>query len=69
MDIRKSLGLSQKEFADLIGMTRRQIAEMETGSNPTLDTMNRIGKLFGFTVGFVPKDDDPANDHPQSLKR
>ncbi|WP_338110342.1 helix-turn-helix transcriptional regulator [Rhizobium quercicola] len=56
LDIRKSLGLTQEKFAELTGMTKRQVAEIETGKgNPTFDTLNKIGKLFGFTLGFVPR--------------
>jgi putative transcriptional regulator len=55
-DIRKGFGLTQQEFADLLSLTRRQIAEIETGkANPTLETLEKIGRLFGFVVGFVPK--------------
>ena len=55
-DIRKGLGLTQEEFAKLLSLTRRQIAEIETGkANPTLETLEKIGRLFGFVVGFVPK--------------
>ena len=57
LDIRKSLGLTQEKFAELTGITKRQIAEIETGKgNPTIDTLHKIGKLFGFCLGFVPKD-------------
>jgi DNA-binding XRE family transcriptional regulator len=56
MDMRKSIGLTQQEFADTLGLTRRQVAEIEAGTaNPTLETLDKIGRLFGFTVGFVPK--------------
>jgi putative transcriptional regulator len=56
IDIRKSIGLSQQEFARTLGLTRRQIAEIEAGTaNPTLETLEKIGRLFGFTLGFVPK--------------
>ncbi|NRP21657.1 hypothetical protein LPJGGPFB_04916 [Ensifer adhaerens] len=55
IDIRKSIGLSQQEFARTLGLTRRQIAEIEAGkANPTLETLEKIGRLFGFTVGFLP---------------
>jgi len=57
LDIRKSLGLTQEKFAELTGITKRQIAEIETGKgNPTVDTLDKIGKLFGFSLGFVPQD-------------
>jgi len=55
-EIRKGFGLTQEEFAKLLSLTRRQIAEIETGkANPTLETLEKIGRLFGFVVGFVPR--------------
>ena len=56
VQIRKGLGLTQNEFAKTLSLTRRQVAEIEAGSaNPTLETLVKIGRLFGFAVGFVPK--------------
>jgi putative transcriptional regulator len=55
-EIRKSVGMTQEEFARTLGLTRRQVAEVEAGTaNPTLETLEKIGRLFGFAVGFVPK--------------
>jgi len=55
-EIRKGFGMTQEEFAKTLALTRRQVAEMEAGSaNPTLETLDKIGRLFGFGVGFVPK--------------
>lgn len=55
-EIRKGLGLTQEEFAKILSLTRRQIAEIEAGAaNPTLETLTKIGRLFGFSVGFIPK--------------
>jgi len=55
-EIRYSLGLTQEQFAKVVGLTKRQLAEIETGkANPTLQTLEKIGRLFGFVVGFVPK--------------
>jgi len=60
-DIRKSFGMTQQEFAKTLSLTRRQIAEIEAGNaNPTLETMERIGRLFGFCVGFVPQNASSA---------
>lgn len=63
VEIRKSFGMTQEEFAKTVSLTRRQIAEMEAGTaNPTLDTMEKVARLFGFTVGFVPRaarEDEP----------
>ncbi|NSZ87264.1 helix-turn-helix transcriptional regulator (plasmid) [Agrobacterium tumefaciens] len=56
VEIRRGLGLTQDEFAKTLSLTRRQVAEMEAGTaNPTLETLGKIGRLFGFTVGFIPK--------------
>jgi len=56
VEIRRGLGLTQDEFAKTLSLTRRQVAEIEAGTaNPTLETLGRIGRLFGFTVGFIPK--------------
>ena len=55
-EIRKSVGMTQESFARIVGLTRRQVAEIEAGgANPTVETLEKIGRLFGFTVGFVPK--------------
>lgn len=55
-EIRRGLGMTQEEFAKTLSLTRRQIAEIETGAaNPTLETLEKIGRLFGFAIGFVPK--------------
>jgi DNA-binding XRE family transcriptional regulator len=55
-EIRKGFGMTQDEFAKTLSLTRRQVAEIEAGTaNPTLETLEKIGRLFGFGVGFVPK--------------
>jgi DNA-binding XRE family transcriptional regulator len=55
-EIRYSFGMTQDQFAQATGLTKRQVAEIETGkANPTLETLDRIGRLFGFTVGLVPR--------------
>ena len=54
-DMRMALGLSQDVFARMLKLTRRQLAEIERGkANPTAETLERIGKVFGFTLGYVP---------------
>ncbi len=55
-DLRVALGLTQAEFADKFGLTRMQLIDLEKGrANPTQETLARIGKPFGFVLGFVPK--------------
>ncbi|RWX78574.1 XRE family transcriptional regulator [Neorhizobium lilium] len=59
VEIRKGIGMTQEEFAKVLGLTRRQIAEIEAGNaNPTLGTLTKIGRLFGFELGFVPRSPD-----------
>lgn len=64
-DIRNSLGLTQAEFASKFGLTRLQVIALEKGkANPTLETLQKIGRVFGFTVGFVMRDaDDPGQSY------
>ncbi|MQB45977.1 helix-turn-helix transcriptional regulator [Rhizobium sp. ICMP 5592] len=65
VEIRKSFGMTQEEFSRTLGLTRRQIAEIEAGTaNPTLETLDKIGRLFGFAVGFVPR--TPREDAAKS---
>ena len=58
MRLRKSLGMTQQDFARTFRLTsRRRVWEMEHGlANPTITTLERIAKPFGLTVGLVPKD-------------
>ncbi len=64
-EIRKTMGLTQEQFANLVHMTRRQIAEIERGeANPTLESLQRIAKIFGLSVGFVPR--NASDDEPES---
>jgi DNA-binding XRE family transcriptional regulator len=52
-DIRKSLGMTQKVFAEKFGLTRIQVIELENGkANPTQETLMKIARPFGFKIGF-----------------
>lgn len=56
-EIRQSLGLTQAEFAKRFGLTRIQVIELESGkSNPTKETLEKVGKPFGFALGFVQRE-------------
>lgn len=53
--MRKMTGLTQAEFAEHRGVSRRVIQDIERGTgNPTVDSLNSVAKLFGLQVGFVP---------------
>lgn len=46
--IRQSKGLTQPEFAQLLGVTHAYISYLETGSKPmTINMRNKVRKLVG----------------------
>lgn len=55
--MRKIVGMNQKDYASkVIGISPRILMDIERGrGNPTIETLNKIGRPFGFEVGFVPK--------------
>lgn len=55
--MRRITGMSQKEYArKIVGISPRILAEIERDAgNPTLETLNKIGRPFGYRVGFVAK--------------
>ena len=55
--MRKITGMSQKDYArKIIGISPRVLAEIERDiANPTVETLNKIGRPFGYVVGFVRK--------------
>ena len=55
--MRKLTGMSQRAYAErIVGIAPRILAEIEIGrGNPTVATLNKIGRPFGYSVGFVRK--------------
>ncbi|MCC2963354.1 helix-turn-helix domain-containing protein [Massilia sp. IC2-278] len=54
-EMRAISGLTQDEFARHREVSARVIKAIELGqANPTIATLNQIGKFFGLEVGFVP---------------
>jgi DNA-binding XRE family transcriptional regulator len=55
--MRKITGKSQKDYArTIVGISPRVLAEIERDvANPTIKTLNKIGRPFGYIVGFVHK--------------
>lgn len=50
-------GLTQAEFAEHRGVSIKVIKEIERGiANPTVNTLNQIGAVFGLEVSFVRKE-------------
>lgn len=55
--MRRITGMNQKDYArNIVGISPRILAEIERdAANPTLETLNKIGRPFGYQVGFVHK--------------
>ena len=58
--MRMIAGMSQKDYAQrIVGIATRILAEVELDQgNPTLETLNKIGRPFGYRVGFVRRGED-----------
>lgn len=54
--MRQLTGLTQKEYAEkVLRIYPRVLMDIEGGrGNPTLETLEKIAKPWGFQVGFVP---------------
>jgi transcriptional regulator with XRE-family HTH domain len=65
--MRHILRKSQEEFAVMLKMSPRTYIDFERNvGNPTLETLNRIGSLFGLVVKFGPS--DTLHDRGESLR-
>ncbi|RLQ22009.1 helix-turn-helix domain-containing protein [Seongchinamella sediminis] len=55
--MRKIVGMNQKDYAKKVaGVSPRILMNIERGQgNPTIETLNKIGRPFGYEAGFVPK--------------
>lgn len=52
--LRKVLGKSQQDYALMVGVSKKVIADLELGKgNPTIATLNRLFAPLGFKVGLV----------------
>jgi DNA-binding XRE family transcriptional regulator len=52
--MRKISGLTQEQFAKNRGMSLLTLKRIESGTgNPTVETLNRVGGIFGLKVAFV----------------
>ena len=56
---RTSLGLTQAEVAERMGVSKSRVSQIERGEgNPTLETLEKVGHAFGLTVRFVRRGDE-----------
>jgi DNA-binding XRE family transcriptional regulator len=57
--MRRVIGMSQPEYAHLVGITPRIVIDLERGvGNPTLKTLQKLGKPFGLEVRLSRWQDD-----------
>lgn len=60
--IRASTGLTQREFAERVGMKQSQIARIESGTQiPKLETLAKLAAAAGYAieVNFIPLQEQP----------
>ncbi|WP_186042047.1 helix-turn-helix domain-containing protein [Burkholderia gladioli] len=68
--IREAIGANQAEFARLVGLGKPLIARIERGkANPTLDTLNAIGKTFSLRIAFQPGRTSHGQQRPPRPRR
>lgn len=57
LDLRKSVGLTQKEVAKRLGITTAAVSMWETGkTKPRADSLIALAKLYGCTVDDILKE-------------
>lgn len=52
---KKYLGITQAEYAKLVGVSLRTLSDIENDTaDQTITTINKVFKPFGFSVGLLP---------------
>jgi DNA-binding XRE family transcriptional regulator len=60
--MRRLSGLTQAEFATHRGISLGTLKQIESGAGqPRIDTLNKIGAIFGLEVGFIRKLPKPGD--------
>lgn len=58
-ELRKDAGLTQKEFAKIIGITDASISKYENGEMiPKIDKLEKMSDIFGVTVEYITGESD-----------
>ncbi|AQU84435.1 MULTISPECIES: helix-turn-helix domain-containing protein [unclassified Halomonas] len=53
---REVLGISQTQYAELVGMSRRSLSDLEADkASPTLALLNQVFRPLGLQTGLVPR--------------
>ena len=57
--LRKKKGVSQREFAKVLGLSQSAIAQYERDvTEPDIQTLKRISKFFDVSIDFLVADDE-----------
>ena len=60
---REAAGLTQRQLADLVGVTDQTISNLERGANsPTLDTARALARVLGIPVEALFASETPTTD-------
>ena len=55
-DLRKKKGLSQEQFADVLGVSRQAVSKWEMGQSlPEIEKLIAMSQLFGVTIDYILK--------------
>jgi transcriptional regulator with XRE-family HTH domain len=60
---RKRMGLTQREFAERLGIIKVSVARYETGRLPRADLLDKIARLAGVTTHWL-LHGEPGSDRP-----
>lgn len=53
---REVLGMSQTQYADLVGISRRSLSDLEADkASPTVALLNQVFRPLGLQVGLLPR--------------
>lgn len=66
-ELRKKHGFTQEQLADRLGTTRQAVSKWESEkSNPDLDYVIQMGKIFGVSMDYLLLGTEPAFPDPKS---
>ena len=58
---REVLGMSQTQYADLVGISRRSLSDLEADkASPTVALLNQVFRPLGLQVGLLPRNRELA---------
>lgn len=67
---RTALDLSQQKAAEMLEISQKQLSQMELGAaNPTLKTLERLGRVFGMAVPDLLRDLPELRSKPPATKK